>query len=192
MSEGRLDPRSWWYITETVIYHLSKLTQQGRPPWHFVGQERRRCRAAQRPGPRELRKRRAVSRNSAAGPGGPDGLRHDEACYPGKHGNRLVLAADSSRPQSRPGTGPVFLASDLNPHEATPAADRRGHRVQPQTARRTRWPHDRRHRPRPPGSRGALFDPCLASVWTVDSRLGGQFILLPVRPTLRQVGATFV
>jgi hypothetical protein len=34
---------------------------------------------AQRPEPRELRKRRAVSRNSAAGPGGPDGLRYDES-----------------------------------------------------------------------------------------------------------------
>jgi hypothetical protein len=33
---------------------------------------------------RELRKRRAVSRNSATGPGGPDGLRHDEDCLPGE------------------------------------------------------------------------------------------------------------
>ena len=84
----------------------------------------------------------------------------------------------------------------FEPHEATPGGRpqgcRRGHRVQPQTARRTRWPHDRRHRRRPPGSRRALFDPCLASVWTVDSRLGSQFILLPVHPPLCQVGATFV
>ena len=27
----RLGPRSWWYITETVIYHQSKLTRQGPP-----------------------------------------------------------------------------------------------------------------------------------------------------------------
>src|SRR5208282_5250809 len=71
VSEGGLEPPRRWYIPESGIYHQSKLTHQGRPPWHFVGQERRRCREAQRPGPRELRKRRAVSRNSAAGPGGP-------------------------------------------------------------------------------------------------------------------------
>jgi hypothetical protein len=28
-SEGGLDPRSRWYITETVIHHRSKLTRQG-------------------------------------------------------------------------------------------------------------------------------------------------------------------
>ena len=27
VSEGGLGPRSWWYITETVIYHQAKLTQ---------------------------------------------------------------------------------------------------------------------------------------------------------------------
>jgi len=84
VSEGGLEPPRRWYIPESGIYHQSKLTQQGRPPRHFAGQERRRCRAAQRPGPRELRKRRAVSRNSAAGPGGPDGLRHDDDCLPGE------------------------------------------------------------------------------------------------------------
>jgi hypothetical protein len=26
VSEGGLDPRAGWYITETVIYHQSKLT----------------------------------------------------------------------------------------------------------------------------------------------------------------------
>jgi hypothetical protein len=31
VSEGGLEPRSGWYITETVIYHQSKLTRQ-RPP----------------------------------------------------------------------------------------------------------------------------------------------------------------
>ena len=28
---GGLDPRSGWYITETVIYHQSKLTRHGPP-----------------------------------------------------------------------------------------------------------------------------------------------------------------
>ena len=27
VSEGGLGPRSWWHITETVIYHQPKLTQ---------------------------------------------------------------------------------------------------------------------------------------------------------------------
>ena len=127
VSEGGLEPPRRWYIPESGIYHQSKLTQQGRPPGHFVGQERRRCRAVQRPGPRELRKRRAVSRNSAAGPGEPDGPRHDDDCLPGKHGNRLPLAARQFPHRSHdPETGPVFVASDLNPHEATPGSRPQG------------------------------------------------------------------
>jgi hypothetical protein len=31
VSEGGLGPRSWWYITETVIYHQSKITRNGAP-----------------------------------------------------------------------------------------------------------------------------------------------------------------
>ena len=31
VSEGVLDPRSGWYITETVIYHQSKITRNGAP-----------------------------------------------------------------------------------------------------------------------------------------------------------------
>jgi len=69
----------------------------------------------QRPGPRDLRKRRAVSRNSAAGPGGPDGLRHDDDCYQGKHGNRLPLAADSSRPAVTAGIRSRFPCQRFEP-----------------------------------------------------------------------------
>jgi len=29
VSEGGLDPRSWWYIPESGIYHQSKVTRQG-------------------------------------------------------------------------------------------------------------------------------------------------------------------
>ena len=39
VSEGGLEPPRRWYITESVIYHQSKLTQQGRSPRHFASQE---------------------------------------------------------------------------------------------------------------------------------------------------------
>ena len=40
VSEGGLEPRSWWYIPESGIYHQSKLTQQGPPGPHFAGHGR--------------------------------------------------------------------------------------------------------------------------------------------------------
>jgi hypothetical protein len=38
VSEGGLGLRSWCYITETVIYHQSKLTRQGPPGRHSAGE----------------------------------------------------------------------------------------------------------------------------------------------------------
>ena len=39
VSEGGLEPRSWWYITGTVIYHLSELTRvkSARPAFRRPG-----------------------------------------------------------------------------------------------------------------------------------------------------------
>jgi hypothetical protein len=37
VSEGGLGHRSWCCITDSVMYHQPKLTQQGRPRWHFAG-----------------------------------------------------------------------------------------------------------------------------------------------------------
>ena len=49
--------------------------------------------------------------------------RHQGAYLPGKHGNRLALLLGSSRTAvGTPETGSCVLASDLNPHEQTPAA----------------------------------------------------------------------
>ena len=38
VSEGGLGPHSWWYITESVIHHRSKLTRQGPPGSHPAGE----------------------------------------------------------------------------------------------------------------------------------------------------------
>ncbi len=37
VSEGGLDPRSWWYIPESGIHHHSKLTQPGAAALAFRG-----------------------------------------------------------------------------------------------------------------------------------------------------------
>jgi len=83
VSEGGLEPRPWCCITGTVIYHQAKVTRRKPAGPAFGGQGDGRAGQSQRPGPRGLRKRRAVSRGWGHGWAGPRRRRRQDAYLSG-------------------------------------------------------------------------------------------------------------
>jgi len=117
VSEGGLDPRSWWYIPERGIHHHSKLTRQGPPGSAF-----RRRTAAAPPGPHDQSERLTCGNDERGQP--------ESSCRPGPDGgirtaalHHLAGTVTASRccpevPAPQPlRTSPDDLAAELNPHK---------------------------------------------------------------------------
>ena len=119
VSEGGLDPRSWWYIPKRGIYHQPKLTRQGPP-----GPASRRRIAAAPPGPHDQSEHLTCGNDDRGQP--------ESSCRPGPDGgirtvalHRLAGRVTASRccpevpaPQPQPPrTSPDDLAAELNPHK---------------------------------------------------------------------------
>ena len=119
VSEGGLEPLSWWYIPESGIHHQPKLTRQGPPGSAF----RRRIAAAQ-PGPHDQSERLTCGNHDRGQPGsgcrpGPDGGIRTAALH---HLAGMVTASrccpEVPAPQPQPPrTSPDDLAAELNPHK---------------------------------------------------------------------------
>jgi hypothetical protein len=77
VSEGGLDPRSWWYIPKRGIHHHPKLTRQGPTGPHSAGEKRRQHRPARPVQACDLRKRRW--RSAGMEPQARPGLRQPPA-----------------------------------------------------------------------------------------------------------------
>ena len=133
VSEGGLEPLSWWYIPESGIHHQPKLTRQGPPGSAF----RRRIAAAP-PGPHDQSERLTCGNDDRGQP--------ESSCRPGPDGgirtaalHHLAGMVTASRccpevpaPQAQPPrTSPDDLTAELNPqktelnpHKAVEAASR--------------------------------------------------------------------
>jgi hypothetical protein len=119
VSEGGLEPRSWWYIPESGIHHQPKLTRQGPPGSAF----RSRIAAAP-PGPHDQSEHLTCGNDDRGQP--------ESSCRPGPDGgirtaalhylagmvtaSRCCPEVPAPQPQP-PRTSPDDLAAELNPHK---------------------------------------------------------------------------